>query len=81
MEANNLHDLLVLGISIIRKKSNDPINEFFEVKDLVMEHLHTTVGGTVRFDKCRYLLAKADICLMLSITLEDGLLNLKHLRS
>jgi len=38
--ANNLHDQLVIGMSQIRKNSNDPINEFFEVKDLVMEHLH-----------------------------------------
>jgi len=38
--ANNLHEQLVAGISSIREKSDDPIKEFFEVKDLVMEHLH-----------------------------------------
>jgi len=38
--AYNLHHQLVKGISAIRNKSDDPIKEFFEVKDLILEHLH-----------------------------------------
>jgi hypothetical protein len=38
--AHNLHEQLVKGISAIRNKSDDPIKEFFEVKDLILEHLH-----------------------------------------
>ena len=45
--ANNLHKQLVAGISSIRKKSDDPIKEFFEVKDLVMEHLHDQKNHSV----------------------------------
>lgn len=38
--AYNLHHQLVKGITAIRNKSDDPIKEFFEVKDLILEHLH-----------------------------------------
>ena len=45
--ANNLHKQLVTGISNIRESSVDPFNEFFEVKDLVMEHLHDQKNHSV----------------------------------